>query len=157
MRPPPEILRSFEGTHLRRNGSLAEKLRSGELDPEQVASLQDEARRSLLSRGTFHVRSFQASFFAKIHPRFWGGNSWSLKRTTVEKNGKGINPERFFGLLRRTEVFKDFHLPMDLFYVHVVFIVFYFVKSLVGFKGNLSRLAIYVCFFPQGLRQMEEE
>ncbi|CAJ1349547.1 unnamed protein product [Effrenium voratum] len=30
-------------THLRRNGSLAEKLRSGELDPEQVASLQDEA------------------------------------------------------------------------------------------------------------------
>lgn len=33
----------IEGTHLRRNNILSEKLKSGELDAEELASMGDEA------------------------------------------------------------------------------------------------------------------
>ena len=56
---------------------------------QKVTEVQelDRERGFQVSRGTFHVHSFQASFFLQNHPKPWE-NSWFWKRTMVEKNGE---------------------------------------------------------------------
>ena len=83
------------------------------------------------SRDTFHVHSFQGSFFL-ANLRKPKEDGWFLKRTMVEKNGTGINPLDFpfvfggrpfresscFGvhfdtclLSKRAKLFEDFTRP----------------------------------------------
>ena len=44
-----------QGTHLRRNNVLAEKLKSGELEAEKLASMGDEAEQEIQFRCTEDV------------------------------------------------------------------------------------------------------